>query len=110
MSPTQRSLKLLRDQGWHAEVVEQFNSFTKQRKDLFGFADIIAIREGERVLVQTTSGTNLAARRTKILSLDTHRLCLSAGFRIVLHGWRKVKVKRGGKAMVWSPRVEEIEP
>lgn len=109
-SPTQRSMKHLRDNGWHPVIVERWDHFAKIRRDLFGFADIIAMREGDKpILVQTTTGSNMAARREKILASDVAALCLRSGFRIVLHGWRKVKVKRGGLAMRWEVREEELE-
>lgn len=91
-SPTQRSLKFLRDLGWTAEVVERYNPAIKTKHDLFGFADILAIRPGHRpLLVQTTSASNFAARRKKILSLPLAAHALSCGFDIILHGWRKPK-------------------
>ncbi len=40
-SPTQRSLEYLRELGYHCEIVEKWNSFTKQRKDLWGWCDLI---------------------------------------------------------------------
>jgi len=107
-SPTVRSLELLRKDGWYAEVTEHYNSFTHRRHDLFGFSDIIALKDGERpMLIQTTSGSNLAARRTKILESPLFPLVYGS-FDIALHGWRKLKVKRGGKAMRWEPKVEMI--
>lgn len=108
-TPTQRSLKLLRDDGWKPEVVEHFNSFTKRRKDLFGFADILALKEGERpLLVQTTSGGEVARRIAKIRDAELYPLAAQS-HDIVVHGWRKVKKKRGGKAMVWRCRMVAIE-
>lgn len=109
ISPTQRSNKHLKDNGWRPEVVERWDHYAMVRRDLFGFADILAMKEGERpLLVQTTTGSNLAARRSKILASDLARLCAVSGFRIMLHGWRKLKVKRGGKAVRWTLREEEI--
>lgn len=54
-SPTQRSLAHLRELGYHVEIVEKWNSFTKQRKDLWGWADLLAIRKGEVLAVQVTA-------------------------------------------------------
>lgn len=89
MSPTSRSLANLRERGYRCEVVERFNSFTKQRKDLFGFVDIVAIREGETVGVQTTSGSNMAARIKKIADSETVSDVRKAGWKILVQGWTK---------------------
>ncbi len=107
-SPTTRSLDRLRKRGWTPGIVERrCGRFVT--KDLWGFADIIAMKLGEiPVLIQTTTGSNLAARRTKIYASDLAADALQSGFRVVLHGWRKIKVKRGGKAMVWTLREEEV--
>ena len=73
VSPTQRSLQELRDRGYSAWVVEHYNSFTYQRKDLFGFIDILAIKKGETLAVQTTSRGNIQARikRLKRMSITS---------------------------------------
>lgn len=90
-SPTQRSLALLRERGYVAEVVERWNPFARVRHDLFGFADIIAIKPGDRLLVQTTSGSNVAARIAKIGDNELAQVAREAGFGIHVHGWRKLK-------------------
>jgi len=65
-SPTSRSLAYLRDLGYQAKVVERWNPYAKIRQDLFG-VDILALKPGEPVLViQATTGSNHAARRTKL--------------------------------------------
>ncbi len=107
-SPTTRSLNRLRKRGWTPGIVERrCGKFVTV--DLWGFVDIIAMKLGEiPVLIQTTTGSNLAARRTKIYASEKAALALQSGFRIVLHGWRQLKVKRGGKATVWTLREEEV--
>ena len=35
-------------------------------------------------------------------------LLVAAGWRVEVHGWRKVKVKRGGKAIRWACRVVDM--
>jgi hypothetical protein len=87
-SPTQRSLEHLREQGYHCEVVEKWNSFTKQRKDLWGWCDILAIRKGEVLAVQVTAA-GVANRIKKIQDSDTVALVRDAGIRIEVHGHRK---------------------
>ncbi len=106
-SPTQRSLKELRKRGYMVAITEKWNPFAKIRQDLFGFIDLLAIRGNEVLAVQTTSGTNVAARVAKIVSLQAARLWLeSPNRKIVVHGW----AKRGprGKRKEWTVREEEI--
>src|SRR5919106_4620203 len=104
MSPTERSLKHLRQQGYLAQVTERWNSFAGIRQDLFGFIDILAVRDGETLAIQTTSGSNVAARKAKLLSLPAVEQCLGAGWSVTIHGWAKHKVKRGGKAYKFELR------
>jgi hypothetical protein len=87
-SPTQRSLEYLREQGYHCEIVEKWNSFTKQRKDLWGWCDILAIRKDEVLAVQVTASA-VADRIKKIQESTTVALVRDAGIRIECHGWRK---------------------
>lgn len=100
-SPTQRSLEVLRELGYHCEVVEKWNPWTKQRKDLWGWADILAIRKDEVLAVQVTS-TGVAARIKKVQESDTVAMVRDAGIRIEVHGWRKAA---SGKYVM---RVEDI--
>ena len=65
-SPTSRSLEVLREQGYTVEVVEKWNSFTKTKKDLFGFIDILAIKRDETLAVQATA-SGVSARLKKNL-------------------------------------------
>lgn len=89
MTPTQRSLKHLRDQGYFCWIVEHWDHFARKRKDLWGFADILALRDGEVLAVQTTSGSNVAARVRKISEHENVGAVRKAGIRIAAHGWRK---------------------
>jgi hypothetical protein len=57
--------------------------------DLFGLFDILAIREGETVAVQTTSGSNVAARIRKIGDSEHTPAIRAANWRILVHGWSK---------------------
>jgi len=82
-------MKFLRDQGYLVAVTEKWNPHAKVRQDLFGFVDVLAIRDGETLAIQTTSGGNLADRRKKILAHENLPMLQSAGWQVVLHGWRK---------------------
>lgn len=89
MTPTQRSLKYLRDAGYRVAVVERWNAHARIRQDLFGVVDLLAIREGETLAVQTTSGSNVAARVKKISEAEALPDMRAAGWSIKVHGWRK---------------------
>ena len=89
MTPTQRTLKKLRAEGYTAAVVEKWNPHARIRQDLFGVVDVIGIREGETLAVQATSGSNVAARVKKIAESDATPVIRAAGWGFVVHGWRK---------------------
>jgi hypothetical protein len=88
MTPTQRSLKALRELGYLVEVVEKWNSFTRTRKDLWGWADLLAVRRGEVLAVQVTAQA-VANRVAKVAASETVGRVREAGIRIEIHGWRK---------------------
>src|SRR5271165_1914348 len=109
-SPTQRSLKLMRDRGYLCQVTEKWNPFAKVRQDLLGFGDILAIgiienihkgRGGEIILIQTTSYSNMSARKTKILESKNAHLWVFCGGKILLHGWKK-------KGSRWEPTEKDL--
>lgn len=106
-SPMQRSLELLRKEGFYAEIVEHFNTFSKRRNDFLGFADIFCIDKatGDIRLVQTTSDSNVAARVDKITSHENLSLARKAGMTVHVHGWRK---RRKDRRVEWSCRVVDI--
>lgn len=107
MTNTARSLKYYRDLEYKCGMVERYNSFTKQRSDLFGIIDIIAI--GEDTIGVQSCGQAFSEHDKKIMESDSREPWLKAGNRLILIGWRKVKKKRGGKAMVWKPRIKEYK-
>lgn len=90
ISPTQLSLKELRKTCQTVQVVEVWNPHVRQRKDLFGFIDILAISEaGETIAVQSTSWGNISSRAAKIADSEHVASVRKAGWRILIHGWRK---------------------
>lgn len=90
MTPTQLTLKKLRDDGWLAEVVERWVPGANIRKDLFGWIDIVALRDGQTLAVQCTSYSNMSARSKKIAESETVAQVRKAGWSIWVIGWRKV--------------------
>lgn len=88
MSPTERSLALLRAEGWLPAIVEHYNRFARVRQDLYGILDILAVKDDQTLGIQTTSASNVAARQKKILEADATQALLTAGWRLQVHGWR----------------------
>lgn len=101
MTPTQRSLAKLRADGYHCEIVEKWNPYARIRQDLWGFVDILAIREGEVLAVQVTSRGNVSARVNKITEHENLPIVRKAGIRIEVHGWGKLKAG-------WDCRVVDL--
>lgn len=106
-SPTARTLKQLRKDGYTAAVVERWNPHAKIRQDLFGFIDVLAITEGLMLAVQATSTSNLSSRVEKTLASPNLPVLLSVpGVRVECWGW----AKRGavGKRKLWTLKKVEF--
>lgn len=88
-SPTQRTLREMRKRGYLVAVTERWNPFAQIRQDLYGFIDVLCIKDDEVVGVQATSGDNVAARCSKIAEHENVGIVRKAGIRILVHGWRK---------------------
>lgn len=94
MTPMQRSLAHLRERGYHCEIVEHFVRFPPpgHHKDLWGWADILAVAPGEVLAVQTTSKGEISKRVRKIADSETVHRVREAGVRIEVHGWKGADV------------------
>ena len=88
-SPTQRTLAELRKRGYTAEVTERWVPGANIRRDLFGFGDVLGLREAEVLMVQATSGDNVSKRVTKIAEHPNVDAVRKAGIRIAVWGWRR---------------------
>ena len=107
-SPTQRSLKYLRNLGYHCSIVERWNPHTRIRQDLFGFADLLCIKEGfSPLLVQVTS-SGWSSRIRKIQAEPLSKLALASGFEIEVHGWRKLKTNKNRMTIKIIPITQEV--
>lgn len=104
MTPTQLTLRYLRADGYVAEKVEQRipgrPGTRPTTRDLFGFGDVLAIRPGEVLLVQTTTSGNAAARVRKIAEAELVGAVREAGIGIHVHGW-----KQDPRTRRWVPRI-----
>ena len=112
MSPTQRTIKALKDMGRICGIVERFNAHVGPhgiRQDLFGFIDIIAIDPDCGIVAVQSCGQDWTGhvqkltgeRNEAVYEWLRHAPC-------ELWSWRKVKLKRGGKAMRWKPRIGDL--
>jgi hypothetical protein len=70
-SPTQRTLKYLREQGCQlVAVTERWNPHARIRQDLFGIIDVLALKDDQVIAVQATAG-GVSARINKIAEADS---------------------------------------
>jgi hypothetical protein len=90
-SSTKLSLDHLRSMGWTAEVVERWvpSPHGQIRRDLWGFLDIVAIRDDVTMGVQTTTRGEMPKRVRKILASEHLGAVSAAGWLIVVHGWHQ---------------------
>lgn len=115
ISNTSRTLEYVRSMGWVCDKVEQFNPYAGKfgkRKDLFGFADLVALGENSIIAIQSC-GQSFSEHDRKLME-DEYAAAnvlkwLECGGRVILIGWRKVLKKRGGKLKVWAPRIKEYK-
>ena len=107
-SPTQRSKAWLEDQGYEVEITERWNPWAKVRHDLFGIADLLAVhkvRPLDTLAVQTTTYAHMRERQEKILASPNKPLLILAGWKIVVHGWKKPTKK----TRTWTLRAIDID-
>lgn len=107
-SQVQRTLKVLREAGWTAQVVEKWIAPAKRRVDLFGFGDIVAIKANRRGarLIQVGWDKDAARHRLGMLENDKVADWLSTGNRVELWSWGKHGPR--GKRKLWTPAIEEF--
>ena len=114
MSPVQRTMRVLREKSCICAMVEKWNAYGGEngvRVDLFGILDIIVLDPATGVIGIQACSTNFKAHFDNLLvehAQDTHDWLSCPGTRLQLWGWRKLKKVRGGKAFIWTPRIQEI--
>uniref|UniRef100_A0A6M3LKN7 Uncharacterized protein n=1 Tax=viral metagenome TaxID=1070528 RepID=A0A6M3LKN7_9ZZZZ len=125
LSPTQRTLAALREQGMNATVAEKWVSFhsddndhsrkkkkpTGIRVDFFGIIDVVGLTPETTLGVQCCAGSGYSAHWHKLTeenAKNTKDWLACPSRKLEIYAWRKVKLKRGGKAMRWSARIVEI--
>ena len=105
MSPMQRTLKELKNRGLMYEIVEHWNSWSKTRKDLFGFADVITFWANCVVLIQVTTMSNRSSHMKKIQDHKIAKAWLEHYPHRMIELWCWRKLKEG-----WKPNVTRFYP
>ena len=100
MTPTARTLRKLKQDGWTADRVDCNNG--RYAHDFLGCIDVIALRGTEVIAIQVTSGSNLSKRVRKVTDAEGLGAMRDAGWTIQAWGWRKL-AKDG-----WQPRVVDL--
>lgn len=116
LGPTQRTIAALRRQGRTVDIAEKWNIAPTHpaggfRKDLFGFIDLIVLDPEQGIVAIQSCGQGFKAHVDKIMDSEcTENVIewLRCGGLLELWGWRKVKLRRGGKAMRWKARIADI--
>jgi hypothetical protein len=109
-SPTERTLAWARSRGWSVAIVERRIPRMNVSIDLFGVFDLIAVDPGGLgvVGIQVKGQVGTAGGVTKLRESEILPLWLGALNRALVIGWSKKKIKRGGVAFRYTPRVVEL--
>ena len=105
-TPTKKTDEYYNELGYDVGNVERYNHHCKRKFDLFEIIDRIAISETDTIGLQVCKA-DFGTHDIKILNSEMAPKWLKGGRRLILIGWTKQKVKRGGKAMIYKPRIKE---
>jgi hypothetical protein len=102
----QKTIELLTDCLKATEGnVERFNQFSFKKNDLFGIIDRIALIEGFRVCGIQSTGIGQKKKHLDLILSHENTIKWLKRADLFLVCWRKVKVKRGGKAFTYMPDI-----
>lgn len=107
----QRTTKVLRENGFKHFKTEYWNPFSRTKTDLFHIIDCVAINPGNSIIGIQVCGSDFQSHIHKITVdyRDNSIAWLSVpGALLQLWSWRKLLVKRGGKAKVWKARIADF--
>ena len=112
ITPTQRTLKAMREQGRLCGIVERFNRFAGPhgvRQDLFGFIDIIAIDPVDGIIGIQSCGQAFSEHVKKMTEERNEEMYeWLRHAKVELWGWRRVQLRRGSTAIRWKPRIMDF--
>lgn len=76
-----------------------------------GIIDILAMDHTKGVVAYQVCGSDFSSHVHKLYANEKD--CIdwlsTPGTSLFIIGWRRLKVKRGGKAMKWTPRIQEFK-
>ena len=112
VTPTQRTLKTNREKlERECGIVEKFQQYGGRfgvRQDLFGFIDIIAIDPDKGIVAIQSTGQDWSGHVNKILEKKEIVSKWLKHSTLELWSWRKVKKVKGGRLMIWKPRIGDF--
>lgn len=100
-------------------IVEKWNPFggpmrpdgsgrVGRRNDLFGIIDVLALDPERGVVGVQSCGQDFSGHLKKMQEEQAQEVrdwIRTPGTQLELWGWRKIKKVKGGKAMIWEPRI-----
>ena len=107
-SHMQRTLNEIKKNKLRYWIVERWCPHTRRRIDLFNIIDLLVLDQD--IIGVQVCGADFSAHVNKLRNdeAESTMAWLESGGRLQIWGWRKVKVKRGGKQMVWKPRIADV--
>jgi len=112
LTPTQKTTKFLKEQGRIVGKVESFNPYAGQfgqRKDLFGFIDLITIDPVKGIVAVQSFGQDWSGHVKKLQEERNEEMYeWLKHAKLEMIGWRKLSLKRGGLAKRWFPRIADV--
>jgi len=108
-------MRYLRGLGMRVDLAERWIPQARQRKDLFGFADLVALsmshdrEDGQIVAIQCVN-THLEDHIRKIAALDAAKDWCAAHGGIEIHNWVKRCSAGRGTRKVWLLERIELNP
>ena len=104
-------MQFWRKKGYKTAKVEQYNSFSGTRKDMFGFADLVCLKAtGPIIAVQATTKSQMSDHLKRYRRdpevRETLLWWIGTGSKVYIQGWSQPR----GKGCRWVSDLREITP
>ena len=110
-TPVQRTLKVLKERGVFHRKVEVTGKYPLpwgKTYDLLNIIDILVLADDFLGIQVCGQDFQSHVKKITIDEVENTLAWLSAGGRIEIWSWRKLKKVRGGKATYWGAKVKTI--